>query len=103
MPRYNTKLKPKTKKKQSLAPLWLALAGLGLVLIAAWAFFGNNSQAKATVEVKGSPRVKVEKDVINRGDIKLGTPIRDDIRVTNVGDQPLRFVEAPYVEVKEGC
>ena len=103
MPRYSTKLKPKTKKKQSLAPLWLALAGLGLVLIAAWALIGNNRQEKATVEVEGSPRVKVEKDVINRGNIRLGTPIRDDIRVTNVGDQPLRFVEAPYVEVREGC
>ena len=101
MPRYRTKLKPKPKK--SLLPLWLALAGLGLVLIAGWAIWGSNAQGNANVEVKGEPRLKVEKDSIDRGDIKLGTPIRDDIRVTNVGDQPLRFTEAPYIEVKEGC
>ncbi len=58
---------------------------------------------KASVEVKGAPRLKVEKDTIDHGDLKLGNPVRDDIRVTNVGDQPLRFSEAPYIEVKEGC
>jgi hypothetical protein len=103
MPRYSTKLKPKTKEKQSFAPLWLVLASLVLVLIAAWAFFGNNTLAKSTVEVKGSPRVKVDNDVIDRGDVKLGMPIRDVVRVTNVGDKSLRFLEAPYVEVREGC
>ena len=103
MPRYSTKLNPKQKPKKSLLPFWLALAGLGLVLIAGWAIWGSNAQGNANVEVKGEPRLKVEKDAIDRGDIKLGTPIRDDIRVTNVGDQPLRFTEAPYIEVKEGC
>ena len=103
MPRYSSKLKPKQKPKTSLLPLWLALAGLGLVLIAGWAILNSSAQAKANVEVKGAPRLKVEKDTIDRGDIKLGTPIRDDIRVTNIGDQPLRFTEAPYIEVLEGC
>ena len=32
MARYNTKLKPKQKPKRNLLPLWLALAGLGLIL-----------------------------------------------------------------------
>lgn len=103
MPRYSTKLKPKQKPKKSLLPLWLSLSGLVLVLIAVWAVMSNNTQTKANIEVKGEPRLKVEKTVIDRGDVKLGTPLRDDIRVTNVGDQPLRFTEAPYVEVLEGC
>ena len=100
MSRYSTKLKP--KPKHSLMPLWLALIGLGLVLIAGWAFL-SAGQSKANVEVKGAPRLKVDKEKIDHGDQKLGNPIIDTIRVTNVGDQPLRFTEAPYLEVKEGC
>lgn len=103
MPRYSTKLKPKQKPKKSLLPLWLSLSGLVLILIAVWAILSNNTQTKANIEVQGEPRLKVEKTVIDRGNVKLGTPLRDDIHVTNVGDQPLRFTEAPYVEVLEGC
>jgi cell division septal protein FtsQ len=94
-------LKPKPKK--SLMPLWLALAGLGLVLIAGWAMWSNSNQPKATIEVQGAPSLKVEKDTIDHGNVKLGSTIVDVVRVTNVGDQPLRFAEAPYIEVKEGC
>jgi len=102
MSRYSSKLKPKAKPKRNLMPLWLALAGLGLILVAVWAILGS-AQPKTNIEVKGASRLKVETDKIDRGDVKLGTPVRDDIRVTNVGDQPLRFVEAPFIQVKEGC
>lgn len=101
MPRYRTKLKPKPKR--SLLPLWLALTGLGLVLVAVWAILSSNTPVKASIEVNGAPRLKVDSDTIDHGLIKLGTPMRDNIRVTNVGDQTLRFTAAPYIEVKEGC
>ncbi len=103
MPRYSTKLKPKPRPRQSLLPLWLALAGLALVLVAGWAILSGSAQSKASIEVKGAPRLKVEKDTIDHGNLKLGNPVRDDIRVTNVGDQPLVFTQAPYIEVREGC
>ncbi len=101
MARYKTKLRPKPKR--SLIPIWLALAGLFLILGAGWALFGNNSQPKATVEVKGAPSLKVEKSSIDHGNVNLGQQISDVITVTNIGDQPLRFTQAPYLEVKEGC
>src|SRR5512133_3735750 len=103
MPRFSTKLKPKQKPKPSRLPLWLSLAGLAVVLIAGWAILSSNAQTKASIEVKGAPRLKVEKEIIDHGEIKLGSPIIDTVRVTNVSDQPLRFSEAPYIEVKEGC
>ncbi len=103
MPRYSTKLKPKPRSRQSLLPLWLALAGLALVLVAGWAILSGSAQSKASIVVKGAPRLKVEKDTIDHGNLKLGNPVRDDIRVTNVGDQPLVFTQTPYIEVKEGC
>lgn len=103
MPRYSTKLNRKPNPKRSLMPLWLALAGLGLVLFAGWAVWSSNAQTKANIEVQGAPRLKVEPGSIDHGAVKLGTPIRDDVRVTNIGDRPLRFTEAPYIVVKEGC
>lgn len=102
MPRYGTKLKSKQQPKGSLMPLLFALFGLSLILIAGWAFLGSG-QTKVNIEVKGAPRLKVDKEKVDHGDVKLGNTIVDTIRVTNVGDQPLRFTEAPYLEVKEGC
>ncbi len=103
MSRYRTKKKTKTAPKSSLLPLWLALAGLALVLIAGWAILDGKAQSQANIQIKGAPGLRIEKDKIDHGNLKLGNPVRDDIRVTNVGDQPLLFTEAPYIEVKEGC
>jgi cell division septal protein FtsQ len=101
MPKYRTKSRP--NPKQRLLPLFLALAGLVLVMFGGWALLSNNAQTKANIEVKGAPRLKVEKEIIDHGDVKLGTQIRDDVTITNTGDQPLHFTQAPYLEVKEGC
>ena len=102
MARYSTKSKTKAKPRRNLLPLLLVLTGLGLILVTVWALLGS-SPPKTNIEVKGAPRLKVETDKIDRGNVKLGTPVRDEIRVTNVGDQPLRFVEDPFIQVKEGC
>ncbi len=103
MPRYSTKLKPKAQPKQSLLPIWLTLAGLAMVIFAGWALVGNKPQPKAGIQVTGAPRLQIDQDKIDHGQVKLGTPITDTVRVTNIGDQPLSFSEAPYIEVKEGC
>ncbi len=103
MPRYKTKLKSKQKPKRNMTPIWLALAGLVLLVVAGFVFLNGKSSAKAAVEVKGAASLKVDKEKIDHGDLKLGNSVLDVITVTNVGDQPLRFAEAPIVEVKEGC
>jgi hypothetical protein len=102
MARYSTKGKPQARPSKNLLPVWIILAGVGLLLVAAWAIWGSQS-SNANIKTTGSPRLTVEKDTIDHGDVKLGSTIRDDVRVTNTGDQPLRFVQAPYIEVKEGC
>ncbi len=86
-----------------MLPLWLSLSGLIIVAIAAWAILNSKTNENPIIEANGEPRLKVEKTLIDHGDVKLGTPVRDDIRVTNIGDQPLRFTEMPYIEILEGC
>lgn len=92
------------RKAQNNFPIWLIVAGVVLLLaVAVWALLSRGSDAR-TVEVTGAPGIKVDQEVFDYGDVKLGEkPIRTVVKVTNVGDQTLRFTEKPYVEVLEGC
>ncbi len=96
-------LRQKQSRKTS-TPLLLSLVG-GVVLIGVivFAIFGNAPAPKAAIEVNGAPRLKVDKEKVELGDRKLGTDVDISLQVTNIGDQPLRFADKPYVEVVEGC
>ena len=86
-----------------------------LVLVSAFLALrsGNNNKTLAgqkpfdpdfEPEVKGAPRVEVvEDDVIDYGDVKLGTTITTTYTVRNVGDEPLIIQGEPIVELVEGC
>lgn len=104
MAQKNTKPVKHKKKKNKLLWLVISAAGLFLFLVAAYLLAGNGRGAKKPIEVSGSPAIRVDQEVFEYGDVKLGgTPIKTEVRVTNVGDETLRFTEAPYVEVVEGC
>jgi hypothetical protein len=84
----------------------LGLIGLGgLLLLALAVVFYKNSQPgpNVPVEVTGSSKLKVDKEQVDLGYIKLGNTVKVDFKLTNVGDQPLKLTEQPYVEVVEGC
>jgi cell division septal protein FtsQ len=94
---------PIHKKQQRLWPL-IILAGGGLLLIIGAVFtFSQPSKSKASVEVNGSPSLRVNQEKVDLGNVKLGQTVQVSFELTNVGDQPLRFSKAPYIEVKEGC
>jgi hypothetical protein len=86
--------KYRNQKPQTRIP-WL-IAGLGglLLLVAVFLFSQQD---------RGTPVISVDQDVIDFGDVRLDTPLTFAITVTNRGDGALRFKEAPYLEVKEGC
>lgn len=82
---------------------WLGLGGLVLLgLAVVWVVWGN-PPPKAAIEVTGAPRLKVDQDQIDLGEVKLGQTQFVTFQLTNVGDQPLRFTQAPYVQAVEGC
>jgi hypothetical protein len=92
-------------RKQSF-PIWLPLiivAGVALIVVAVVS--GNNTApaAQPAIEVKGAPALTVDKEKVDFGNVTLGQTVEVKFEVTNVGDQPLRFKEKPYVEVAEGC
>lgn len=98
--------RPDRRSSQEPAPwaVLLIMGGLLLLGVAAYFVWGNGAaNPPAAVEVKGSPRLKVDQDKIDMGDIKLGQTVEARFKLTNVGDQPLKFGEKPYIEIVEGC
>lgn len=102
--------KSKKSRRKSSNRFWtlLILAAGGLILIAAGAilFRGGDrtdNTAGAPLEVSGAPSLKVEQEVLDFGDVKVNEVVEATFRLANVGDQPLHFTQAPYVELAAGC
>lgn len=83
---------------------WLLVAG-GAVLIglAVWAAWPRAAAPEVEVTVTGQPSLSVDKEKLDFGDVKLGEWVQATFEVANVGDQPLRFSEVPYIRVAAGC
>ena len=93
------------KPGKSSLPLILVGGGVVLVLLAAVFVYNSSRSPKSDVllEVSGAPSLKVDKERIDFGDVKVDTPVSVSFEIANVGDQPLRFSQPPTVEVVEGC
>ena len=108
MSQKNLKSTPNKSKRnrgrnQTPWPIWATLGGVILVAIAVFVVSRGNSSPKAAIEVTGSPSLKVDKEEVNLGEVKLGKTVEVSFLLTNVGDMTLKFTEAPTIEVKEGC
>lgn len=92
----------KAHRKTNRLPLYLALGG-GVILIVAALLAFQKPRAPYTPEVTGRASLKADKELVDLGEVKLGTQVEVTFNIENVGDQPLVFSEPPYIEVKEGC
>ena len=94
-------------QKKQKAPIWLwAILVVGVALIAFVvidAVSRSSSTPPVAPLVTGGPALQVDKENVDFGDVKLGQTVEAKFEVTNVGDQPLRFMQKPYIEVIEGC
>lgn len=85
--------------------LWLTI-GAALVLVAGGLGLVWSSSADTpavTPAVNGSPRLAVDRTEVDEGYIKLNTVVRSTFQLSNVGDQPLKIIGEPWVELIEGC
>lgn len=87
-------------------PRWLplAMAVVAVAVIGGGALVAQNSrEAEVIPVVTGAPRVAVAQEVVDYGEVKVDTPIETVFRVQNIGDQPLKILGEPEVELVEGC
>jgi hypothetical protein len=84
----------KTKQRKNFP--WLLAALGGLILVAAAVLFNSNRES-------GTPVATVDQQLIEFGEVELDTPLTFSFEVKNTGNGVLRFKEAPYIEVLEGC
>jgi len=78
----------------------------GLALIGVTVVSGNSSATAASnfnPEVSGAPRLSADKEKVDLGTLALGQTVEVKFEVTNTGDKPLNFTDAPYVQVVKGC
>lgn len=94
--------KKRHRPKQKWLPVLLALGGV-LLLSLAFLAFRKDPAPKAAIEVIGAPILKVDQEKVDLGDMKFNQPAQVSFQLTNVGDQTLRFIKDPYIEVVEGC
>lgn len=91
-----------SKKTKTNAPLLLIISA-GVIFIFAILAAVQLSKSGSVLNQKGAPVLKVDVEEINLGDIPVGQTVQASFRLTNSGTQSLKFREAPYIEVKEGC
>lgn len=93
-------------QKKQRAPIWLwaiIAAGVALIAFVVIDAASRNATPPPAPLVKGGPALQVDKENVDFGNVALGQTVEAKFEVTNVGDQPLRFTQKPYVEVVEGC
>jgi len=89
---------------RSNTPLLIVAGGAALVVVAALLIFGSApASPPAAIEVSGAPALKIDKEKVDLGTVRLGEWVTVNFELANAGDQPLRFEEKPYVTVAEGC
>ena len=99
--------KPVLKHRQTQAnnnrlPFLLVLGGL-VILIGALFFAFRKPAAPNIPEVIGKPSLKVDKQKVDLGNMKLGSTAFVSFELKNVGDQVLEISQVPTIQVIEGC
>jgi hypothetical protein len=95
--------KKKSKQQRSpRRPWWRTalLGALGLVIAGAAAFWWlSEAQDKSG----GTPRLVLDRELVDLGYLRFETPVRVVFMLTNTGDGLLRLTDVPKVKVLKGC
>jgi hypothetical protein len=99
------KIKKKGGNNGPLVVIAFIVAGFMLILLAGWLINANREKGPSgyVPEVTGGPSLRVDRDLIDFGDVQFNQAVTATVQLINVGDMPLKILRDPYIEVKEGC
>ena len=80
--------------------VWAALGALGLIAAGAGAFWWLSEAPSAS---GGTPRLVLDREVVDLGYLGFETPARVVFTITNAGEGLLKLADAPRVKVVKGC
>jgi hypothetical protein len=81
---------------QHRSQLWITIIACGILIVLAALLLVRQSGG-------GSPRILVDQQRIDYGEVRIGESRAFKIKVTNSGTGVLQFNEKPYIEILEGC
>jgi hypothetical protein len=99
--RGSTRAKSAQRWPRFLVPGVLVVAVL--VGLGTWLFLIRSSPQVAAGEYKGGPRLAVDRDLMDFGNVRFEKFVTARFNLRNVEDQPLRLAVDPRVEAVEGC
>jgi hypothetical protein len=84
---------------------WLPLIIIitGMLMIGGALIVIGGGRSTVTPKVTGAPAIEVEQSFYDLGDIHFNQAAQVSYQIKNAGDQPLRILETPRVQVIEGC
>ena len=102
-----TQVKRKHENAAPKSPWPFVVMAVGAVLIIAASFLvwrgSNSSSTGSAPQTAGSARLSVDRTTIDFGKVPLDKLVKAEFKIKNVGDQPLRILGEPRVELVKGC
>jgi len=81
-----------------------AVIGFAVVVGAVgWILLPWENSASGAAQYQGGPRLAVDRDLIDFGDVPYKRIVKASFRLRNVGDKPLQLPANPPLETVEGC
>lgn len=95
--------KNKRHQKRPFLSLILILFGTVMLIFLVVNLVNAKNKPYSSPLVTGKPNLRVDKNMVDLGNVKLGEWVTVTFKLTNVGDQALDITDKPYVEVIKGC
>ncbi len=91
-------------RRRSAHRAWFAaITAAVLLALGLFALSRDRADAEVFVDEPGTPRLEVDRKIIDLGDVPPGQWVTASFTITNAGDGRLRFVSAPWVKAVAGC
>ena len=101
--RRRNRQNPRSGVSRFIPQVFIGLGALAIGLAVFFIVSGRGASADYEPEYTGGPRIDVDQEMYDYGYVKLNTTITTDVKISNVGDRPLRITSIPQVQVLEGC